>query len=122
MCSAFVWPFRCAKCTEELAPIQRFFNDFPDVRGTGVPYVGAVVSRQRRPNLEKQQYEIKFRGNLGSRGQEWFDGFSLRIENGEVTVLSGLMIDQSTLYGVLSRIRDLNLQLISVNPVPGTGG
>ncbi len=71
--------------------------------------------------MERQQYEIRFRGNLGSDGQEWFDGFSLRIENGEVTVLSGPVIDQSTLYGVLSRIRDLNLPLISVNPVPGKG-
>ncbi len=71
--------------------------------------------------MERQQYEIRFRGNLGSGGQEWFDGFSLRIEKGEVTVLSGPIIDQSTLYGVLSRIRDLNLQLISVNPVPGKG-
>jgi hypothetical protein len=72
-----------------------------------------------------EQYEIRFRGNLGSGGQEWFDGFSLRADSG-VTVLSGVMIDQSTLYGVLSRIRDLNLQLISVNPVgnnePGFNG
>ena len=71
--------------------------------------------------LERQQYEIRFRGNLGSSGQEWFDGFFLRIENGEVTVLSGPAVDQSTLYGALSRIRDLNLQLISVNAVPGKG-
>jgi len=71
--------------------------------------------------LEKQDYEIRFRGNLGSHGEEWFDGFSLRVEEGDVTVLSGPMIDQSTLYGVLSRIRDLNLQLISVNPIPGKG-
>ncbi len=71
--------------------------------------------------MERQQYEIRFRGNLGSDGQEWFDEFSLRIEHGEVTVLSGPVLDQSTLYGVLSRIRDLNLPLISVNLVPGKG-
>ncbi len=72
--------------------------------------------------MERQQYEIRFRGNLGSRGQEWFDGFCLRLQDGEVTVLSGPLIDQSTLYGVLSSIRDLNLELISVNPVQGKGG
>ncbi len=71
--------------------------------------------------MEQQQYEIRVRGNLGRHGQEWFEGFSLRVENDEATVLSGPMIDQSTLYGVLSRIRDLNLQLISVNPIPGKG-
>jgi hypothetical protein len=71
--------------------------------------------------LERQQYEIRFRGSLGSYGMKWFDGFSLRAENGEVTVLRGAIIDQSTLYGILSRIRDLNLQLISVNPIGGNG-
>ena len=71
--------------------------------------------------MEPQQYEIRFKGNLSCHGKEWFDGFSLRIENGDLTVLSGPMIDQSTLSGVLSRIRDLNLRLISVNPVPGKG-
>ncbi len=71
--------------------------------------------------MKRQQYEIRFRGNLGRSGQEWFDGFSLRIGEGEVTVLSGPVLDQSTLYGVLSRIRDLNLQLISVNLVPDKG-
>ncbi len=70
--------------------------------------------------MKRRQYEIRFQGNLGSRGQEWFDGFSLRIEE-EVSVLSGPAIDQSTLHGVLSRIRDLNLELISVNPVQGKG-
>ena len=64
--------------------------------------------------MERGQYEIRFRGNLGRRGQEWFD-------EDEQTVLSGPPIDQSTLYGVLSRIRDLNLQLISVTTVPGKG-
>ncbi len=71
--------------------------------------------------MERCQYEIRFRGNLGRSGQEWFDGFSLRLEKDEQTVLSGPPIDQSTLYGVLSRIRDLNLQLISVTTVPGKG-
>ena len=71
--------------------------------------------------MERQQYEIRFKGNLGSRGLDWFDGLSLRIEKGEVTVLSLPQVDQSTLYGVLSRIRDLNLQLISVNPVLDDG-
>ncbi len=71
--------------------------------------------------MERQEYEIRLKGSLGTYGQKWFDGFSLHTENSEVTVLRGTVIDQSTLYGVLSRIRDLNLQLISVNPVPDKG-
>ncbi len=72
--------------------------------------------------MKPQQYEIRFRGHLGGIAREWFDGFSLRAEPDEVTVLWGRIIDQATLYGLLSRLRDLNLQLISVNPAPGTGG
>jgi hypothetical protein len=79
------------------------------------------VRQRRRPHLARQWYEIRFRGSLGGDAQGWFDGFSLRVENDEVTVLTGTIIDQSTLYGVLARIRDLNLPLISVNPVPGDG-
>jgi hypothetical protein len=75
----------------------------------------------REAPLEQKSYEIRFKGSLGSRGQDWFDGFSLRFERGEVTVLSLPRIDQSTLYGVLARIRDFNLQLISVHPVPDEG-
>ena len=71
--------------------------------------------------MELLQYEIRFRGNLGSDGQKWFDGFSLCMEDSEVMLLRGSMIDQSTLHGVLSRIRDLNLQLISVIPVQVKG-
>ncbi len=71
--------------------------------------------------MESQRYEIRFQGNLGSLGEEWFDGFSLCVEDDEVTVLTGPAIDQSALSGVLSRIRDLNLTLISVTPVPGKG-
>ncbi len=67
--------------------------------------------------MEPGKYEIRIGGSLGSQGREWFDGFSIRVEDGRVTVLEGLIIDEASLYGVLSRIRDLNLPLISINPV-----
>ncbi len=70
--------------------------------------------------MERQSYEIRFLGDLGGHGGEWFDGFSIRVED-EVTVLTGSGIDQSTLSGAVSRIRDLNLTLISVRTVPGKG-
>ncbi len=61
-----------------------------------------------------RRYEIRVKGCLGNDWQEWFGGLSLRTEDGGVTVLSGPLADQSALHGVLSRIRDLNLELISV--------
>ena len=62
-----------------------------------------------------QRYEIRIRGRLGEDGSDWFDGFTVFEERG-VTVLAGPVLDQSALFGVLARIRDLNLGLISVNP------
>ncbi|RPI87770.1 MAG: hypothetical protein EHM41_03710 [Chloroflexi bacterium] len=65
-------------------------------------------------------YEIKIQGHLDQLWSQWFDGMTLtHLENGETgtacTVISGLVIDQPALYGLLTKIRDLNLSLISVS-------
>jgi hypothetical protein len=62
-----------------------------------------------------QHYEIRIRGRLGADWSDWFDGFSL-LEEKDVTVLRGPVVDQAALFGILARIRDLNLGLISINP------
>ena len=65
-------------------------------------------------------YEIKVKGNLDSKWSAWFDGFIiLPTEKGE-TLLVGTVIDQSALHGVLGKIHDLGLPLVSVNWVTGT--
>lgn len=60
------------------------------------------------------KYEIKVEGQLNSHWKNWFDGMAIDHE-GETTVLTGPVEDQSQLHGLLHRIRDLNLTLISVN-------
>ena len=62
-----------------------------------------------------QLYEIRVRGRLGQDWSYWFDGFSLCQADGDVTVLTGPIVDQSALYGLIARIRDLNLTLLSIN-------
>ena len=59
-------------------------------------------------------YEIKIRGHLDPRWSEWFAGLKLTRLEGDVTLLSGMVPDQAALHGLLERIRDLNLTLISV--------
>lgn len=61
-------------------------------------------------------YDIEIEGHLDDCWQEWFEGFTLiRLPNGR-TVLTGVIRDQAALHGVLKKISNLGLTLISVNP------
>jgi hypothetical protein len=60
-------------------------------------------------------YEIRVEGHLAERWSDWFEGLALRQEPDGETVLSGPLSDQAALFGVLIRIHDLNLILISVS-------
>lgn len=62
-----------------------------------------------------EYYEIKIKGHLDQRWAEWFAGLKLTHLEGDETLLSGPLPDQASLHGLLERIRDLNLTLISVN-------
>lgn len=59
-------------------------------------------------------YEITIKGYLDSRWEDWFGGFSIRNTADGNTLLSGSLPDQSALHGLLEKVRDLNLILISV--------
>jgi hypothetical protein len=62
-----------------------------------------------------EYYEIRIKGQFDSPWSDWFAGLKLtHIEENE-TLLSGFLADQAALYGLLKRIRDLNLTLISVS-------
>jgi len=62
-------------------------------------------------------YEIRVKGHLGGRWSEWFDGLQITsLENGEA-LLSGEVMDQAELHGVLAKVRDLGLPLVAVTSV-----
>ena len=62
-------------------------------------------------------YEIRIEGRLDARWQDWFNGMSVTQEADEITILSGPVPDQPALYGLLRKVRDLGLLLISVNQI-----
>ncbi len=62
----------------------------------------------------QEYYEIRVRGHLDQRWSDWFAGLQLAHLEGNQTLLSGSLPDQAALHGLLERIRDLNLTLISV--------
>lgn len=65
---------------------------------------------------KQRQYEFEIEGHLDDHWQEWFEDFTItRLANGR-TVLTGPIRDQAALHGVLKKINNLGLTLISVNP------
>ena len=62
-----------------------------------------------------EYYEIKIKGHLDPCWSDWFADLKLTYLEGDVTLFSGLLPDQAAIYGLLERMRDLNLTLISVN-------
>lgn len=59
-------------------------------------------------------YEIRMKGHLDARWAYWFEGMSLTLESDGTTVLYGPVADQAALHGMLRKIRDLGLALVSV--------
>ena len=73
---------------------------------------------QSTPNLpEPLIYQIRLKGQLGREWAEWFGGLTITLEEGDDTLLTGPVVDQAALHGLLKRACDLGLPLISVNPI-----
>lgn len=65
------------------------------------------------------EYEIRIKSTIGPEWNDWFDNMQIISENPGETVLRGRIRDQAELHGVLDRLSDLNLVLISVNRIDG---
>ena len=71
-------------------------------------------------HYEPQLYEIRLKGHLDERWAEWFEGLTITLEEDGDTLLTGQLIDQAALHGLLKKVRDLGLPLVSASPL-GTG-
>jgi O-antigen/teichoic acid export membrane protein len=79
-----------------------------------------IVSSEIVPG-EPMAYQIRIRGHLGRQWTDWFGRFAITLEPNGDTLLTGRVVDQAALYGVLRTVRNLGMPLISVSPVePGS--
>ncbi len=63
-----------------------------------------------------QKVEIRVKGRIDEHWSDWFEGLTITHIDQDETILSGTVVDQATLYGLLAKLRDLGLPLVSVQP------
>lgn len=66
---------------------------------------------------EPMIYQIRVKGHLGCQWTEWFDGLTITLQDNGDTCLTGPVVDQAALHGLLKKVRDLGMLLVSVNRV-----
>jgi len=71
---------------------------------------------------QPQVYQIRIKGHLGHQWTDWFEGLSITLTDNGETLLTGPLVDQAALHGVLKKVRDLALPLVSVNRVKPSQG
>jgi len=75
-----------------------------------------------KPRLDKKSnqphcYEIRLQGHLNGQWTDWFEGLTITMEVDGTTLLTGPVVDQASLHGLLRKIRDLGMPLVSICPV-----
>jgi hypothetical protein len=77
-----------------------------------------MSAHTNRPEIGR--YQIRLHGQLDESWSDWFEGFTLTNESDGTTTLTGPITDQAALHGLLRRVGDLGVTLISVNVLPST--
>jgi hypothetical protein len=82
----------------------------------------AVNRNPERVDVGATIYQIRIKGHLGTEWIEWFGGMSIVLEANGDSLVTGAIVDQSQLHGLLKKVRDLGLPLISVLQVGSDEG
>jgi len=81
------------------------------------------MSSQFNSEIDPSQpmvYQIRIKGHLGRQWTDWFEGLDITLEDLGQTLLTGPVVEAVALYGVLKKVRDVGMPLVSVSPVkPG---
>lgn len=62
-------------------------------------------------------FQIRIKGHLGHQWTDWFDGMAITLEDDGNTLLTGPVVDQATLHGLIKKVRDLGMPLVSIDSV-----
>jgi hypothetical protein len=76
-----------------------------------------IMANERNPKRDPNQpmvYQIRVTGHLGPQWTDWFEGLSITLEDNGETLLTGPVVDQATLHGLIRKVRDLGLPLLAV--------
>jgi hypothetical protein len=83
-----------------------------------------VMSHELEPKPASSQaeiFQIRIKGHLGRAWAGWFEGLTITLEEDGDTLLSGPVADQAALHGLLKKVRDLGMPLVSVAQIPFNG-
>jgi hypothetical protein len=75
------------------------------------------MSQRRSYKMDPGQpliYQIRIKGHLGSQWADWFGGLTITLEDNGDTLLTGPVVDQAALHGLLKKVRDLGMPLVSI--------